>query len=180
MGADYIVEVIQVYFEETPQLLADLQQALEKQDCETFRRSAHSIKSTSNSFGALNFGAEAKELEMMGREGKLEGAAPKVGSSPRELPGGEAGAGGAEPCLAAARAACWWWMTTRSTACCWGAAWSSRATALRWREWRLALEMLHSKPFDLVLLDIEMPEMDGYQVLEKVTSDLKLRISPSS
>ena len=78
MGADYIVEVIQVYFEETPQLLADLKQALEKQDCETFRRSAHSIKSTSNSFGALNFGADAKELEMMGREGKLEGAAPKV------------------------------------------------------------------------------------------------------
>jgi len=43
---------------------------------------------------------------------------------------------------------------------------------------RLALEMLHSKPFDLVLLDIEMPEMDGYQVLEKVTSDLKLRDIP--
>jgi adenylate cyclase len=43
---------------------------------------------------------------------------------------------------------------------------------------RLALEMLHSKTFDLVLLDIEMPEMDGYQVLEKVTSDLKLRDIP--
>jgi adenylate cyclase len=43
---------------------------------------------------------------------------------------------------------------------------------------RLALEMLHSKPFDLVLLDIEMPEMDGYQVLDKVTSDLKLRDIP--
>jgi HPt (histidine-containing phosphotransfer) domain-containing protein len=78
MGADYIVEVIQVYFEETPQLLSDLRQALEKQDCETFRRSAHSIKSTSNSFGALQFGAQAKELEMMGREGRLEGAASKV------------------------------------------------------------------------------------------------------
>jgi adenylate cyclase len=43
---------------------------------------------------------------------------------------------------------------------------------------RLALEMLRSKPFDLVLLDIEMPEMDGYQVLERVTSDLKLRDIP--
>jgi HPt (histidine-containing phosphotransfer) domain-containing protein len=78
MGSDYIIEVIQAYFEETPHLLSDLSQALEKQDCETFRRSAHSIKSTSNSFGALQFGAQAKELEMMGREGKLEGAAPKV------------------------------------------------------------------------------------------------------
>jgi adenylate cyclase len=43
---------------------------------------------------------------------------------------------------------------------------------------RLALEMLHTKPFDLVLLDIEMPEMDGYQVLGKVTSDLQLRDIP--
>jgi adenylate cyclase len=43
---------------------------------------------------------------------------------------------------------------------------------------RLALEMLHSKPFDLVLMDIEMPEMDGYQALEKITSDLKLRDIP--
>ncbi len=78
MGADYIMEVIQAYFDETPQLLSDLGKALEKQDCETFRRSAHSIKSTSNSFGALQFGAQAKELEMMGREGRLEGAASKV------------------------------------------------------------------------------------------------------
>ena len=74
MGADYIGELVQAYFEETPQLLSKLQQALEQQDCEVFRQAAHSIKSTSNSFGALQFGALAKELEMMGREGNLEGA----------------------------------------------------------------------------------------------------------
>ncbi len=43
---------------------------------------------------------------------------------------------------------------------------------------RQALEILHSRPFDMVLLDIEMPEMNGYQVLEKVTSDLQLRDIP--
>ncbi len=78
MGADYIGELVQAYFEETPQLLSNLRQALGKQNCEEFRRAAHSIKSTSNSFGALDLGAEARELEMMGREEKLEGAAPKV------------------------------------------------------------------------------------------------------
>ena len=78
MGADYIIELVQAYFEETPQLLTSLREALDKQDCESFRRAAHSIKSTSNSFGALNLGANARELEMMGREGKLEGAAAKV------------------------------------------------------------------------------------------------------
>jgi adenylate cyclase len=41
-----------------------------------------------------------------------------------------------------------------------------------------ALATLRSQPFDLVLLDIQMPEMDGYQVLEQITSDLHLRDIP--
>jgi adenylate cyclase len=41
-----------------------------------------------------------------------------------------------------------------------------------------AMQMLHKEEFDLVLLDIQMPEMDGYQVLEKLTEDLALRHIP--
>ena len=78
MGADFITELVQTYFEETPQLLSKLEQALAKQDCDAFRQAAHSIKSTSNSFGALQFGSLAKELEMMGRESRLDGAPGKV------------------------------------------------------------------------------------------------------
>jgi len=78
MGADFINDLVQAYFEEIPQLLSKLQQALARQDCDLFRQAAHSIKSTSNSFGALEFGARAKELEMLGREARLDGAAGKV------------------------------------------------------------------------------------------------------
>jgi len=43
---------------------------------------------------------------------------------------------------------------------------------------RQALEVLRRRPFDLVLLDIEMPEMDGYQVLEALAADPHLRDLP--
>jgi adenylate cyclase len=43
---------------------------------------------------------------------------------------------------------------------------------------RVALERLRREPFDLALLDIEMPEMDGFQVLEQIRGDLALRDVP--
>jgi sigma-B regulation protein RsbU (phosphoserine phosphatase) len=43
---------------------------------------------------------------------------------------------------------------------------------------RLALEKLRAHEFDLVLLDVIMPEMGGYQVLEKMKSDAQLRHIP--
>ncbi|HSM57962.1 MAG TPA: SpoIIE family protein phosphatase [Candidatus Sulfomarinibacteraceae bacterium] len=43
---------------------------------------------------------------------------------------------------------------------------------------REALEMARSHEFDLVLLDIMMPEMDGYQVLEALKADEALRHIP--
>ncbi|HWQ16133.1 MAG TPA: response regulator [Roseiflexaceae bacterium] len=43
---------------------------------------------------------------------------------------------------------------------------------------RQALAMLRAQPFDLVLLDIIMPELDGYQVLEQLKADPALRDIP--
>lgn len=43
---------------------------------------------------------------------------------------------------------------------------------------RQALEKLLVEPFDLVLLDVQMPEMDGYQVLEEMKIHPHLREIP--
>src|SRR5881275_1024105 len=43
---------------------------------------------------------------------------------------------------------------------------------------RQALEKLQNESFDLVLLDVQMPEMDGYQVLEQMKAHSRLREIP--
>jgi len=43
---------------------------------------------------------------------------------------------------------------------------------------RTALTILRERPFDLVLLDVMMPEMDGYEVLSQIKSDMTLRDIP--
>lgn len=43
---------------------------------------------------------------------------------------------------------------------------------------RQALDLIARETYDLILLDVEMPELDGYQVLEKLRGDIHLREIP--
>jgi HPt (histidine-containing phosphotransfer) domain-containing protein len=78
MGEDFIVELVDTYLEDAPNLFAEMRKSLDHSDSESFGRAAHSLKSTSATFGALNLSALAKELEMMGKSGSLVGAEPKL------------------------------------------------------------------------------------------------------
>jgi CheY-like chemotaxis protein/HPt (histidine-containing phosphotransfer) domain-containing protein len=64
MGEDYIGELVAAYLEETPRLIAGLRQSLEKGDAVAFQRTAHSIKSSSASFGASSLSEAARQLEL--------------------------------------------------------------------------------------------------------------------
>jgi HPt (histidine-containing phosphotransfer) domain-containing protein len=65
-GADFVRELIDTFLEEAPRMLDDLRSALAENDAERFRRVAHSLKSNSNTFGALPLGTLARTLELGG------------------------------------------------------------------------------------------------------------------
>ena len=67
-GADFVADLVQTFLDEAPAMLADLTASLAAGDAERFRRVAHSLKSNSNTFGALGLGAMARELELSGLE----------------------------------------------------------------------------------------------------------------
>ncbi len=65
-GADFVLELVATFLAEAPRMLADLGQAHADGDADRFRRTAHSLKSNSNTFGATTLGAMAKKLELDG------------------------------------------------------------------------------------------------------------------
>ncbi|MBE0671327.1 MAG: Hpt domain-containing protein [Anaerolineales bacterium] len=71
-GAEFISELIDTFLEDTPNLIAQMKNALAAKNAESFRRAAHSIKSNAATFGASQLADLARELEGMGRENNLE------------------------------------------------------------------------------------------------------------
>ena len=65
-GAEFAVELVDTFLEEAPRMLETLRQSLAQGDADAFRRAAHSLKSNSNTFGALVLGRMAREIELNG------------------------------------------------------------------------------------------------------------------
>jgi HPt (histidine-containing phosphotransfer) domain-containing protein len=63
-GAEFVAELVDTFLQEAPAMLDGLRTALAARDVETFRRTAHSLKSNSNTFGARSLGVLARDLEL--------------------------------------------------------------------------------------------------------------------
>jgi histidine phosphotransfer protein HptB len=70
-GPDFINELIDAFLEDAPNMIQSMQTAVATGDTESFRRNAHSLKSNAYTFGAMELGALARELEGMGKENNL-------------------------------------------------------------------------------------------------------------
>jgi HPt (histidine-containing phosphotransfer) domain-containing protein len=65
-GEDFVAELVTTFLEEAPEMLSALREAVAAADAERFRRTAHSLKSNCNTFGALGLGTMARTLELGG------------------------------------------------------------------------------------------------------------------
>lgn len=72
VGAEFMVELVNTYLADAPAQIAVMREALSAADAERFRRAAHSLKSTSLNFGAVELAGHARELELLGRDNRLQ------------------------------------------------------------------------------------------------------------
>lgn len=74
-GGTFLRELIEIYLQDTPQRLTELDQALAAGHAANVIRAAHSIKGSSGNFGACNFAKLAAGIEASGKSGDLAAAA---------------------------------------------------------------------------------------------------------
>ena len=73
-GPDIVAEVGGLFLKHSPDKVKAILEALETGDAKGIYLAAHSLKSSSAYIGAMRLSALARDLEMMGRSGALEGA----------------------------------------------------------------------------------------------------------
>jgi HPt (histidine-containing phosphotransfer) domain-containing protein len=75
---DIIVELSDLFFQNAPEKIQAIRNAVQKGDAKALHVAAHSLKSSSSYLGATELSAIAKELENMGRAGEIGGAKEKL------------------------------------------------------------------------------------------------------
>ena len=65
-GAEFVADLMETFLEEATGMLAELRSARADHHADRFRRAAHSLKTNSNTFGAMRLGSLARDLELKG------------------------------------------------------------------------------------------------------------------
>ncbi|HYD83286.1 MAG TPA: Hpt domain-containing protein, partial [Opitutus sp.] len=66
---EFLREIVTIYLEDTPQRIAELEQALGVADVAKFTRAAHSVKGSSSNVGAMVVRNVAEQLEHQSKQG---------------------------------------------------------------------------------------------------------------
>jgi HPt (histidine-containing phosphotransfer) domain-containing protein len=77
--------LIEQFYRDADRLLGQARLASEQGRAEDLRIAAHSLKSTSATFGAMALSAVARELEGRARDGMLEGAGEQIDQAEAEF-----------------------------------------------------------------------------------------------
>jgi len=75
---EFLREIAQIFLEDTPKRITELDQSALTGDVEKFTRAAHSIKGSSANIGATSLRAAAEKLEHQSRVQGIAGAADLV------------------------------------------------------------------------------------------------------
>jgi HPt (histidine-containing phosphotransfer) domain-containing protein len=75
---EFLAELVETYLADSPGVFDELRAAIVSDDAPTARRAAHTLKSTSASFGANDLAARCREIEAAAAAGTLEGLDEQV------------------------------------------------------------------------------------------------------
>jgi HPt (histidine-containing phosphotransfer) domain-containing protein len=76
--SDLIAEIIDVFFDEAPTILDEMRSSFSDRNATDLRRSAHSLKTNSATFGATVLHDLCRRLEELGKAGDFDGAGELV------------------------------------------------------------------------------------------------------
>jgi len=78
-------ELIEIFLEECPKVLAGIRTAVDDRSAKDLRRHAHTLRGSLRYFGETQAGVLSAELEAMGEEGSFDFAGPVLKTLEREI-----------------------------------------------------------------------------------------------
>ena len=83
--AELLAEIVGVFLEDCPRLVASIREAVARGDARLLERAAHTLKGSVGNFGVSAAAAAALRLEQMGRQGELAQAGEACAALDREI-----------------------------------------------------------------------------------------------